>query len=223
MSKEMRKHINKVKTFGQFLNESTLKGEDISAEIDQINNINRNIGDDELLIELKNIFNKRDILFTTIDRISILFPQIKKDDYINDEFGIKAGFIGSNLKIFVIIDVKDFLYNLQENNLQTIFTIKKVLNHELVHREQYKKIGQKIEYVLLNVKSKTYLDEPRELMAYAKTVIDELKRFFSKEQIEDFLRNGNTITYTQKNIKKKVKPENYRKFLKHMYNYNLQS
>lgn len=208
-------------TIREFLNESTLVGEDISNEIEQIKNLIHVTGLDEqqLLLGLKNIFNKRDILFTNIEKISFLFSEFKKDDFNVSENGIKGAFIGNNLKIYVIIDEEELLYNLRENKTSTLFTMKKILNHELVHREQYKKIGNKLNFVLMNVKSKTYLDEPRELMAYAKTVIDELERFFNKEQIIDFLRNGTTITYTHKNIKEKVKPENYKKFLKHMYNY----
>ena len=173
---------------------------------------------------LKNIFNSKDVLFTNVDRLSVLFPEFKnptfrQDNFINNVYGIKGGFIGTNLKIFVIIDEKELLYNLRENKINTLFIIKKVLNHELVHKEQYKKMGDKLNFIISNVKSKTYLDEPREIMAYAKTVIDELQRFFNNEQIIDFLRNGVAITNTQKNIKEKVKPENYKKFLKHMYNY----
>jgi len=218
-SKGMIEQINKVKNWKQF-NESTLSGKDLSFEIKQIEkSITSDIDECDLLLILKNIFNSKDILFTNVNRLSVLFPELKKDNYINNEYGIKGAFISTNLKIFVIIDEKELLCNLHENKNNTLFTIKKILNHELVHREQYKKMGDKLNFIISNEKSKTYLDNPREIMAYAKTVIDELQRFFNKEQIIYFLRNGNTITNTQKNIKNKVKPENYKKFLKHMYNY----
>jgi hypothetical protein len=213
-----------IKNWKYFSNENTLVGEDISNEIKQIESlINDEIDEKEFLLGLKDIFNKRDILFANAEKISSIFRDFKKNDYNDSEYGIKLAFIANNLKIFVVIDEKELLYNLRKNKFNTLFTIKKILNHELVHREQYKKMGDKLDFILLNVKNSSYLDNPRELMAYAKSVIDELNRFFDKEQISEFLRKGFTVSPTQKNIKEKVKPENYKKFLKHMYNYNLQN
>jgi hypothetical protein len=218
--------MNKVKTFEKFLNESTLYGEDISYYLNKLEefiNNTSNINKNDLLFKLRSIFNIKDILFMGVDKISFIFPEFNKDNYTIIKYGIIGAFIASDLTIYVIINEEELLHNLYKNKLNTLYEVKKVLNHELVHREQYKRMGNKLYYILTNVKSKTYLDNPREIMAYAKTVTDELMKNFKKEEIIDFLRSGTTITTRHKDIKQKVQPKNYKKFLKHMYNYIINS
>jgi len=136
-----------------------------------------------------------EVFIVTIDEIKHLYPGVIQFENNNkNEHGIKGGFINNNLSIFIIVDKDYFFENIYENTDNTLFLLKKIINHELVHREQYIKIGDKITEILKRdekrIKAQGNITEPREIMAYAKTAVDELERFFSYDQILDFLRKG---------------------------------
>lgn len=213
-----------IKKWQQFLNESTLIGRDISEEINEIKDFilnNKDINTDDLLSKLREIFNRIDICFTTVSRAVDIFP-INKDtlESLNkDEHGILLGFISTGSKIFIIIDADKYLSNLKEKTDDTLFTTKTILNHELVHRRQYEKMGDKIHQHFK--KHKNYLSNPRELMAFAKNIADSLERSFNNDKyvINNMLRYGAVASSIQRNIKDNVTQDEYRKLLKHVYNY----
>lgn len=203
------------------IRESTLIGPNISLEINKIRLLikNSNIEKDELLISLTKIFDDLNIMFTNKNYISMMFSNFNKDNYNYNEYGIEGAFISSDLKIYIFANENSLLTNLYKDTENTLVTIQKILNHELVHREQYKKIGDKLYYLLTQKNKISYYNNPREVMAYAKTVSDELNRFFSKEQINNFLRNGSILTYTWKTMKENMDFGKYKMFLKYLYNY----
>lgn len=222
----MKEKIKKV--LRDFIIEGTLHSNtDISDDVDYIVNIikeNPNISEVNFLLELRDYFNKKDILFTTNEEIKRLSFNYAVDEGKN-EYGINGAFIASNLKIFIIINPKELIESIKNNYTITFNTILKVLNHELVHREQYKRIGDKLYWLLNKQNSKSkelsdYYRNPREIMAFAKTVIDELRTFFNKEQISDFLRYGKRLTHNHNLMKGFLNEKEYKKFLIYMYNYN---
>lgn len=238
MVKKYNQYINdnikwkKYNPLKKIINENILVGEDISKITDMLmHRIKKGnkINDYQSLInQLNSFFLGKKIYFVEPDDIIDTYPTASRYKSISDDYGFLGGFINNHSEIFIILDGKSLLVNMYEYTGPTIQKLKIMVNHELVHREQYKKIGNKINTILLNkLQHKThtmdplkqYFKEPREIMAYAKTIVDELEKHFSKEDILECLRSGYAVSPTQSLYKKIVDNKTYKKLLKYIYQY----
>lgn len=213
-----------IKNYNHFLNEATLIGQDISYKIEEIRStINEEKFDENLLKKYLNwVFRDDHIYFCNQETASEIFSNYKYRDN-SSHLGMIFATTSPEGYIFIIVNDKELLYSIYEDMSNTLFKIKSVINHELVHREQYKKIGNKTFQIISNMrnnKKHNYNEEPRELMAYARNIYDELNKYFEKDEILDYLRSGGyTLSSTQKFYKENVDEKSYRKLLKHLYNY----
>jgi len=115
----------------------------------------------EFINILNNIFNRA--------KISFVYKPIKYRKY-------NAKILLSNYKIKIYVN-DDFLYNYLNhlNELKNILIPR--LSHELVHREQLKKINWS-NYYVNDQKYNGNIDKHYEIMAYAKTIVDKLLIIF---------------------------------------------
>lgn len=127
-----------------------------------------------LLNLINNNFKKNSIYFVLTDKQSLSASTSKNGNikiYVNDNF------------YDVFVDDKKY-YKFKE-------WLEKILNHELIHREQSKKVDwSKFDIKTTQSKSKKdYLSHEHEIMAYAKTTVDQLKSKLNfTGRILEFLR-----------------------------------
>lgn len=89
------------------------------------------------------------------------------------------------------IFVNDLLYDIFTNNYQKFRDVfESILKHELIHREQSKRINWS-KYDFKNQENvKDYYSNKQEIMAYAKNIVDQLYRIYKTNNwVLDFLRH----------------------------------
>jgi len=228
--------MNKILNFKNFIKESVLTGQDVSGYLqtlsDKIKNEDR-ITEPFKLIELLDSIFGEEIFFIGLEDFKQITPDYANTKGVDGIYGAVT-FTLNPFPIFVIVDEVKFLDNIYNKTDEMISHIKQTLDHELVHREQYKKIGDKVLSIFSGKVQKVdnkYLENPMELMAYAKQIITELEKSNTKDEILNFLRNGITLSKTQSDYKGLmnmktpeypngyVSEKAYKRLLKYMYQY----
>lgn len=103
---------------------------------------------------------------------------------------------------------------------QFVNHLNNMIQHEMVHREQFKRKNKKEMGNLKNNPStnkKDYLSDPDEIMAFAKTLVDDLSGRFSKEQLLKMSRDN--IPHPLYNDYKRIGGDVFKKFKKYIYMY----
>ena len=142
-----------------------LKDWEIETEINQCE-------DTSCFISILNrIYNKKNIYF-----------YIKPNSKYSGKT-LKSG------KINIFLGINSLLlYNTKKDKF--IEKIKIILEHELIHREQSKKINWDNYHIKHPVNKTEYLANKQEIMAYAKSIVDQLhKKFIVNKKILDFLQS----------------------------------
>ncbi len=91
----------------------------------------------------------------------------------------------------ITISITDNFYDEFTNNYYDVRVfIKTMLNHELIHREQLKKVNwSTYKHKQSFDNKKEYYRNDHEVMAYARTIIDELtNKLYSTDKVLDFLQ-----------------------------------
>lgn len=178
----------------------------------------------------KQIISGLNIIFKTYNITFIL----KKYDEENDKkkSGINEG-ISSPAKDNIVpirIECNTFISNIfsdNYNNLRQQFEY--VINHELIHRGQFLKIVDedlRLKVLKNQIKTKSYMERYSEIMAYANSIIDELR--FDGNTDDDILKivkgselgkSGVLDNYIEFFKIKEDKPEVLHKLYKYVYEY----
>lgn len=217
-------------------NEAVLIGGDISKNLEILEYKIKNdekITDPIKLLDFMDSMFTNDIFFIGLEDFKKITPNYVNTREVDGIYGAVT-FTVNTFPIFIIVDEQKFLYNVYNKTSDIIHHIKTTLDHELVHREQFKRMGDKISYILGGKVQKIdnkYLEDPKELMAYARQIITELEKNFTKENILDFLRSGIVSSKTQEEYKTLrdmrtddypngyINAKSYKRLLKYMYQY----
>ena len=140
--------------------------------------------------------------------------------------GVKFALYNTNIdKINVVVEPNLFLDYINSDVNKTGFYkfLRLVLRHESVHLQQVSKMGKE-NYVLdasPTVNTKKYWQSPHEIMAYAQSLVDDLRdKDLNDDEIKDMLRNQSKIQSWIYNIHKKVlTPKQFNKFMSYVYDY----
>jgi hypothetical protein len=140
--------------------------------------------------------------------------------------GVKFALYNTNIdKINVVVEPNLFLDYINSDVNKTGFYkfLRLVLRHESVHLQQVSKMGKE-NYVLdasPTVNTKKYWQSPHEIMAYAQSLVDDLRdKDLNDDEIKDMLRNQSKIQSWIYNVHKKVlTPKQFNKFMSYVYDY----
>lgn len=136
---------------------------------------------------------KYNLFSDTKSLIKILNKEFKKHDitFSNQKSKFSA-ITDKNGKI--IIFVNDMFYNIFTNNYEKFRnSFETILKHEIIHREQSKRIDWS-KYEFQKQKTiKDYYGNKQEIMAYSKTIVDHLFKIYKTNNwVLNFLRNPKT-------------------------------
>ena len=198
----------------KYFKEAVLSGKDVSNSINDIRNKLLNNNSNNTIEEIDIILNKNKIYLIEIEEFRELFPK-QNSHYHHHIYGLYGGYITKNMNIFILFNKVYFPNHLKSDLDETLKKLINIINHELVHREQYKKI--KIDINKLNY-NRGYYEDPSEIMANAKATIDELLKRYERKTILSFMKLGIYLLDDQK-IYKKLDQKSHNRFRKYMYQY----
>jgi len=135
---------------------------------------------------------------TNSDFIIVLNKAFKSRNVLFIQKGNRFGSTTDKSGIIKIFVDHDYFKSYNTDIIKFKSKLKNILNHELVHREQSKKVNWiKYKGSLNIVNKKKYPANKQEIMAYANTIVEMLyKKYFSDKNVLDFLRTpirGNKI------------------------------
>lgn len=155
-------------------------------------------------------------------------------------YGFNSGLVWNNGKIVIIFN-KNLTKCFKDNKLfhKSIYHLRMLLQHELIHRVQFDKIQtkspDKFQTVLKKIhinatqkETKDYLSIPQEMMSFAKNAIEELKgEGYSEKDILELIKKyeknmsalGDSETFFVYYLDLNEDKKKFQKFLTYMYKY----
>ncbi len=209
------------------INEATIKPFNFDEYLDELKMEEGNI---ESIQDINNIFEGSSIYFSDFDEY---YSNLKKEEekaVAPKELmlmgGVKFALYNTNLdKINVVVEPDMFLKYINSDVDKKVFYkfLRLVLRHESIHLQQVSRMGKE-NYVLdasPTVNTKKYWQSPHEIMAYAQSLVDDLRdKDLSDNEIKDMLRNQSKIQSWIYNVHKKVlTPKQFNKFMSYVYEY----
>ena len=187
-------------------------------------------GNIETIDDINRIFEGSSIHFSNFDEYYGNLTREEEKAVAPKELmlmgGVKFALYNTNIdKINVVVEPNLFLDYINSDVNKTGFYkfLRLVLRHESVHLQQVSKMGKE-NYVLdasPTVNTKKYWQSPHEIMAYAQSLVDDLRdKDLNDDEIKDMLRNQSKIQSWIYNIHKKVlTPKQFNKFMSYVYDY----
>ena len=216
-----------VRLVKKVINEATIKPFNFDEYLDKLKMEEGNI---ESLQDINNIFEGSSIYFSDFDEY---FSNLKREEekaVAPKELmlmgGVKFALYNTNLdKINVVVEPDMFLKYINSDMDKRGFYkfLRLVLRHESIHLQQVSRMGKE-NYILdasPTVNTKKYWQSPHEIMAYAQSLVDDLRdKDLSDNEIKDMLRNQSKIQSWIYNVHKKVlTPKQFNKFMSYVYEY----
>ena len=187
-------------------------------------------GNIETIDDINRIFEGSSIHFSNFDEYYGNLTREEEKAVAPKELmlmgGVKFALYNTNIdKINVVVEPNLFLDYINSDVNKTGFYkfLRLVLRHESVHLQQVSKMGKE-NYVLdasPTVNTKKYWQSPHEIMAYAQSLVDDLRdKDLNDDEIKDMLRNQSKIQSWIYNVHKKVlTPKQFNKFMSYVYDY----
>ena len=187
-------------------------------------------GNIETIDDINRIFEGSSIHFSNFDEYYGNLTREEEKAVAPKELmlmgGVKFALYNTNIdKINVVVEPNLFLDYINSDVNKTGFYkfLRLVLRHESVHLQQVSKMGKE-NYVLdasPTVSTKKYWQSPHEIMAYAQSLVDDLRdKDLNDDEIKDMLRNQSKIQSWIYNVHKKVlTPKQFNKFMSYVYDY----
>lgn len=216
-----------VKLVNKIVNEAIIKPYDFTSYIEKLKVEEGNIDGFE---DINNIFEGSNIHFSDFDEyygtLTREEEKIVAPKGLMLMGGVKFALYNTNIdKINVVVEPSLFFDYINSDSDKKAFYqfLELVLRHESIHLQQVSRMGKE-NYVLdasPTVNSKKYWQNPHEVMAYAQSLVDDLRnQDLSNNEIKDLLRNQKNIKSWIYNVYKKVlSPEQFKKFMKYTYLY----
>lgn len=139
--------------------------------------------------------------------------------------GIKFGVFNkyrNMIEIVVEPHMFNYMLKVRMNDMFLEF-IDQILQHESIHLQQVSKMKNKDAYILDSspeFDADKYNSEKREIMAYAQTIILELKnKRFTKNDIINQLKKGKLESEQFEHYKKLLNEKDMKRFMKYLYQY----
>lgn len=205
------------------INEAVIKTDDYRDIVLSILSDNPNMED------INQIFSKIGVNVIGVEDFKKTLPEGAERKNVPDVVGPMpfAAYNYHNDTIYIIIGnpftflrtIKD-AYNNDYFREGFVTHLNNMIQHEMVHREQFKRKNKKEMGNLKNNPStnkKDYLSDPDEIMAFAKTLVDDLSGRFSKEQLLKMSRDN--IPHPLYNDYKRIGGDVFKKFKKYIYMY----
>ena len=205
------------------INEAVIKTDDYRDIVLSILSDNPNMED------INQIFSKIGVNVIGVEDFKKTLPEGAERKNVPDVVGHMpfAAYNYHNDTIYIIIGnpftffrtIKD-AYNNDYFREGFVNHLNNMIQHEMVHREQFKRKNKKeMSNLEINPEKnkKGYLSNPDEIMAFAKTLIDDLSGRFSKEEILNKLKIG--ITHPIYIDYSKIGGDVFKKFKKYIYMY----
>jgi hypothetical protein len=216
-----------VRLVNKVIQEATIKPFNFDEYLDKLQMEEGNI---ESLKDINDIFEGSSIYFSDFDEYYSNLKREEEKAVAPKELmlmgGVKFALYNTNLdKINVVVEPDMFLQYINSDMDKRGFYkfLRLVLRHESIHLQQVSRMGKE-NYVLdasPTVNTKKYWQSPHEIMAYAQSLVDDLRdKDLSDSEIKDMLRNQSKIQSWIYNVHKKVlNPKQFNKFMSYVYEY----
>jgi hypothetical protein len=216
-----------VKLVNKVISEAIIKPYDFSYYLEELKSEEGNING---FGDINRIFDGSNIHFSDFDEYyGTLTKEEEKVVAPKDLMlmgGVKFALYNTNIdSINVVVEPSIFFeYINSENNKKSFYQfLELVLRHESIHSQQVERMGKE-NYVLdasPTVNSKKYWQNPHEVMAYAQSLVDDLRnQDLNDDEIKELLRNQKNIKSWIYDVYKKVlSPEQFKKFMSYTYLY----
>ncbi len=216
-----------VKLVNKVISEAIIKPYDFSSYLEELKSEEGNING---FGDINRIFDGSNIHFSDFDEYyGTLTKEEEKVVAPKDLMlmgGVKFALYNTNIdSINVVVEPSIFFeYINSEDNKKSFYQfLELVLRHESIHSQQVERMGKE-NYVLdasPTVNSKKYWQNPHEVMAYAQSLVDDLRnQDLNDDEIKELLRNQKNIKSWIYDVYKKVlSPEQFKKFMSYTYLY----
>ena len=216
-----KKIITRFKSFS--INEAVIQPVDFMREVNQMGDL----GSDTSIESINNIFDGS-VKFVERDEFVMSLPEGKERDNVPpcqfNPMGLCfAAYNYHNDTVYIVVKPEYFIDFVKTKFKFEGFKphLNNILKHESIHKEQKRRRGEVIITNLEIDPSKDitgYLSNKDEIMAYAETVVSELRGMSSDEQILKDLRAGRVRSRVYDDYKK-IGGETFKRFVKYIYMY----
>lgn len=216
-----KKIITKFQKFS--INEAVIKAVDFKSEVDQMSNL----GSDTTMEAINDLFDDG-IKWTDRDEFVMSLPEGKERDSVPpcqfNPMGLCfAAYNYHNDTVYMVVKPEVFIEFVKSDYKFRQFKghLNNILRHESVHKEQKKRRG---EVVITNLEIDPsedlsgYLSNKDEIMAYAETVVSELRGQMNDDEILKDLRAGRVRSRVYDDYKR-IGGDVFKRFVKYVYMY----
>jgi hypothetical protein len=218
---------NLIQLINRVISEAIIKPLSFDSYIEKMKSEEGNINDFD---DINTIFEGSNVYFSDFDEyyetIGTEEERLVAPKGLMLLGGVKFALFNKYIdKINVVVEPSLFFnyINSDKNKVEFYKFLKLVLRHESIHLQQVERMGKE-NYKLdasPTVNTKKYWQSPHEIMAYAQSLIDDLRnQDFNDDEIKDLLKNQKQVSSWIFDVHKKVlTPQQFKKFMSYCYQY----